>query len=49
MINLYRKKNPIKAITAITLVAGIISYATGTVPLAFAFELSTPNKNSLYI
>lgn len=45
MINLYRKKNPIKAITAITLVAGIISYATGTVPLAFAFELSTPNKN----
>jgi hypothetical protein len=45
VINLYRKKNPIKAITAITLVAGIISYATGTVPLAFAFELSTPNKN----
>ena len=45
MINLYIEKNPIKAITAITLVAGIISYATGTVPLAFAFELSTPNKN----
>jgi hypothetical protein len=45
VIKLYRKKNPIKAITAITLVAGIISYAAGTVPLAFAFELSTPNKN----
>jgi hypothetical protein len=45
VINLYRNNNLLKAITTITLVAGIISYATGTVPLAFAFELSTPNKN----
>jgi len=29
----------------IALVAGIISYTTGTIPLAFAFELSVPNKN----
>jgi hypothetical protein len=45
LINLYTENNPLKAITTITLVVGIISYATGTVPLAFAFELSTPNKN----
>jgi hypothetical protein len=45
VINLYKNNNPLKAITTIALVASIISYATGTVPLAFAFELSTPNKN----
>ena len=45
VINLYKNNNPLKAITTIALVAVIISYATGTVPLAFAFELSTPNKN----
>jgi hypothetical protein len=45
VINLYKNNNPLKAITTIMLVASIISYATGTVPLAFAFELSTPNKN----
>ena len=44
-MNLYTNNNPLKAITTIMLIIGIISYATGTVPLAFAFELSTPNKN----
>jgi hypothetical protein len=45
VINLYTNNNPLKAITTIMLIVGIISYATGTIPLASAFELSTPNKN----
>jgi hypothetical protein len=45
LINRYTNNNPLKTVIAITLVAGIISYTTGTIPLAFAFELSAPNKN----
>jgi hypothetical protein len=45
LIGLYTNINPLKVIIAITLVVGIISYTTGALPLAFAFELSTPNKN----
>jgi hypothetical protein len=37
--------NPLKVITTITIVLGIISYSTGALPLAFAFEFSAPNKN----
>jgi hypothetical protein len=44
LINLYTSNNPLKAITTIVLIVGIISYTTGGFPLAFAFELSTPNK-----
>jgi hypothetical protein len=40
-----KNTNPLKAVTTIALVLVIISYATGTVPLALAFELSAPNKN----
>jgi hypothetical protein len=45
LIGLYKNKNPSKVITTVILVVGIISYSTGAVPLAFAFELSTPSKN----
>ena len=45
MISPSKNNNPLKVITTVALILGIISYATGTVPLALAFELSTPNKN----
>lgn len=45
LINLYTSNNPLKAITTIVLIVCIISYTTGAFPLAFAFEVSTPNKN----
>lgn len=45
LINLFTNNKPLKILITITLVAGIISYTTGTIPLAFAFELSAPNKN----
>jgi hypothetical protein len=41
----YTNNKPLKTLTTIILVTGIISYATGTVTLASAFELSTPSKN----
>ena len=45
MISPSKNNNPLKVITTVALILGIISYATGTVPLALAFELSAPNKN----
>jgi hypothetical protein len=45
LISPSKNNNPLKVITTVALILGIISYATGTVPLALAFELSAPNKN----
>ena len=45
MISPSKNNNPLKVITTVALILGIISYAAGTVPLALAFELSAPNKN----
>jgi hypothetical protein len=45
LINLYTNNNPLKAIITIVLIVGIITYTTRAFPLAFAFELATPNKN----
>ena len=45
MIGLHPNNNLLKTITILTLTVGILSYATQLVPLAFAFELSPPNKN----
>lgn len=45
MICSNRNKNSLRVATTVALVLVIISYASGTVPLALAFELSAPNKN----